>query len=186
MRNAVFANCNFNLHAGIVHLTEHFLDPANRLSVKAWRFGQFNNDHLPGQGFASGCLGNQDILSIAAVFGCHQPNTALVQQTSNDRVRGSLRDLQNPTFWPTLFIQPGHPRNDNVLVQNCAHFVGREINIGLSIITHDKTVPITMAFDYSLEFFKQACLSAVVFFDMILCFPECPGGGIGRRTSFRY
>ena len=45
---------------------------------------------------------------------------------------------------------------------------------------------VAMTFYDAFEFFKESDGIWGVFFDMILCFPEGPGGGIGRRTSFRY
>jgi hypothetical protein len=46
-------------------------------------------------------------------------------------------------------------------------------------------VPIPMTDNGPFKFFQQPA-GCNHFFDTMLSFLKCPGGGIGRRTSFRY
>jgi len=51
-------------------------------------------------------------------------------------------------------------------VQHGAHFVGRQIHIGLAIVAHDKAVTIAVAGNSALEFSEESGRSA--------------GGGVSR------
>ena len=56
-----------------------------------------------------------------------------------------------------------------------------------AIVTKHITVPIAMALDHAFDFIEQSVADVVDIFDIeSFSFLRCPGGGIGRRTSFRY
>ena len=46
MRYAVFTHRNFNFHAGVIHLAQHFFDAADGLTIQARWLGQLNHYNL--------------------------------------------------------------------------------------------------------------------------------------------
>ncbi len=188
VRHAVLAHRDLDLHAGVVDLAQHLLDPPDRLAVQAGRLGELHHHHLPRLGRAGRALGDQDILAVALVLRRDQPDAAFVQQAADDRLRRALDDLQHPAFRPPLAIVPHDAHAHPVLVQHRAHLVGRQVDVGLAVVAQDVAVAIAMALDDALDFIEQAgrVLWSDVFDIESFSFLKCPGGGIGRRTSFRY
>ena len=84
VRDAVLAHRDLDLHAGIVNLAQHLLDPPHRLAIKGWRFGQFDHHHLARLGRACRTLGNQHVLAVALVLRRNEPDPAFLQQTTDD------------------------------------------------------------------------------------------------------
>ena len=185
MRHAVFANGNFNLHAGVVNLTQHFLDATHWLPKQSRRLDQFNHHHLPWFGRSRSPFGDQYILPITFVFRSHQPHAALLQQATNNGLWWPLDYFNDPSLRSSLAVAAHDSGFDPVLVQHSAHLIGRQINIGPAIIARHKTMAIAMALNGSFNFVQQTA-GLVHILDIISFFLKCPGGGIGRRTSFRY
>ena len=125
MRHAVFAHRNFNLHAGVVHLAQHFLHTPHRLTVQTWRLCQLDHHHLTDQRFTGGGFGNQYVLTVTPVFGRDQPDTAFLQQASDDGMRRSFSDFKNAAFGSALFIGACDTCNHAVAMQHGAHLVRR-------------------------------------------------------------
>ena len=173
MRHAVFAHGDFDFHAGVVHLAQHFFDASHGLSEQAGRFGQLDHHHLPHFGHTGGALGDQHILAIALVFWRHQPHAAFLQQTANDGLRRPLNDFNHTPFGAAAPIEAHHPGFDPVFVQDSAHFIGRQVNVCRPVITLYKAVAIAMALNGSFKFFQQAA-GCAHFFDTIPFFPEMP------------
>ena len=84
MGHTVFAHRNFNLHARVIHLAQHFLHTAYWLAKQTRWFGQLDHHHLTDRCITGGTFGNQNVLSKAAVLWGYQPNTAFLQQATND------------------------------------------------------------------------------------------------------
>ena len=78
MRNAVFANRNFNLHSRVIHFTQNFFDATDGLPKQARHLSQFDDNDLPNLGIARRAFGNKNVLAIAPVFRGHQPDTAFL------------------------------------------------------------------------------------------------------------
>jgi hypothetical protein len=78
-----------------------------------------------------------------------------LQQTTNDGLFWSVNDFNHPGLGSTLAIEARDPRNHTVSVNDGAHLVGWQIDIGLAIITLDKAMSISMPFDSSFEGFEQ-------------------------------
>ena len=74
VRHIVFAHRDFDLHAGVVNLTQDLHHAAHRLRIQRRRLNQFNRHHLPGRCIGRAVLGDQDVLTHALVFGRHQPD----------------------------------------------------------------------------------------------------------------
>ncbi|MCY1168049.1 hypothetical protein D9M73_80320 [compost metagenome] len=169
MRHAVFAHGDFNFHAGVVDLTQHFLDAPYRLAKQRRRLGQLDHDDLPRLGGAGGPLGDQHILAITLVFGRDQPDTAFLQQAADDGIGRALQDFRDAAFGPVFTVVPHDARLDAVLVQHGAHFVGRQVNIGLAVVALDKTMAITVAKNGALEFCEESGRCAGI---LIGCFDK--------------
>ena len=141
---AIFADRNFNLHAWVINFTQHLLDTPHRLPIQRRRLGEFDHHHLAGFGLASGCFGDQYILPVALVFRRHQPHATLLQQASDDGGIGAFDDLRHAPFGAALAVCAHDAGFHPVFVQDCPHFVGRQVNIGLSIVANHEAVPIAM------------------------------------------
>jgi hypothetical protein len=73
--------------------------------------------------------------------------------------------FNHATFGATLAVLPNNPHLDAVLVQNSTHFIGRQVNIAQTVVTHDKAVAITMAL-YAAFNFDQCRAGGSQFFDI--------------------
>ena len=187
MRHAVLAHRDLDFHAWIVDLAKHFLDPPDRLAEEARRLRQFDDDDLSGFGQAGCALGNQHVLPVALVFGCNQPDAALVQQAADDRLGRPFDDLDHASFGAAFAVVPHDARLDPVLVQHRAHFIGWQVDISLPVVADHVAMAIPVAVDHAFDFIQQSGADLSNIFDIESCsFLRCPGGGIGRRTSFRY
>ena len=156
MRHAVFAHGNFNFHAGIVNFAQHLLDTAHRLAKQRGGFGQLHHHYLTCLGRPGRTFGNQYVLTITLVFGRYQPDTAFLQQATDNGIGRSLDDFRDPTFRPVLAVVAHDTRLHAVFVQHSAHFIGRQINIGLAIVAQYKTVAIAVTRNGALELSEEA------------------------------
>jgi hypothetical protein len=101
---------------------------------------------------------------------------------------GTLDDLDHAAFGPALAVVPHDARAHAVLVQHRAHFVGGQVDVGFAVVADHVAVAVAVPLDHALDFVEQAGRWRRSEFLMLqsLFFLKCPGGGIGRRTSFRY
>jgi len=125
------------------------------LAKQGGRLGQLDDHHLTRFTLANPQLGNQDILPIALVFRRDNPDAALVQQAANDRMRRSLDDLDHAPLWAAFAVLPHDAHLDAVLVQNSAHFVGRQVNIAHAIVSQHKTVTVAVPLHTAFNFFQR-------------------------------
>ncbi len=155
MRHAVLANRDFDLHARVVDLAQHLLDPAHRLPEQGRGFGQLDHHHLARLAGTGGRFGDQNILAVALVFRRHDPDAVFVQQATDDRMRGALDDLQHTPFGATFSILPHDPHPNLVLVQHRAHLVRRQVDVGAAVFANQKPVPVAMALHRTFNFVQQ-------------------------------
>ena len=189
MRDAVLAHRDLDLHAGIIDFTEHFDDATHWLAEQRGRLGQFHHDHLADLGRACGIGGDQDVLTVALVFGGHQPYAAFLQEAANDVVRRALDDLDNAAFGPAAAVLAHDADPHTVLVQHGTHFIGGKEDVAFAVIADDEAMSVAVPLHTALDFVVRVGAFGVrVHFLGIQSksFLRCPGGGIGRRTSFRY
>ena len=163
MRHAIFAHGNFDFHAGVVNLAQHFLDSAHRLAVERRRLGQFDNDHLARLAQAGCALGNQYVLAIALVFGRQQPDAAFLQQTTDDGMDRTLDDLHHAPFGPALAIRAHNAHLDAILVHRGAHFIGRQVDVRLAIVPNHIAVAVTVTLDGPVDFIQHSAGNVIVF-----------------------
>ena len=156
MRHAVLAHGDLDLHTGVVDLAQHFLHAAHGLAVERGRFGQLDHHHLARLGRANSGLGDQHVLAVAPILGRHQPDAAFVQQAPDDRVRGTLHDLEHAPFGPAAPVLAHDAHLDTVAVQHRAHLVGGQINVRITIVAHHETVAVAVALHRAFNFIQQA------------------------------
>ena len=189
VRHTVLAHRNFNFHARVIHFTQHFHNAPDRLTKQGRRLCQLHHNHLPGLGFANRALRHQDILAVTLVFRRNQPHATFLQQTANQRFGGALNNFDNMPLRATTPVLSHDVHAHTIFVQHGTHLIGRKENIGTSIVTNDKAMPISVPLHNSFNLLERsACVGARVHFFAIQSksFLKSPGGGIGRRTSFRY
>ena len=194
VRHFVLAHRDFDLHAGVVDLAEDLGDAADRLRMHRRWLGELDRHDLADLGVGDAVARHDDVLAVALVFGREQPDAALVQQAADDRRRPALEDLDDATLGPALLVVADDAGANAIAVKDRAHFLWREVEIGqLALVADDETVAIAMALDSAFDFGEQltafgrgwvggCCFDG----DKVRGCLRCPGGGIGRRTSFRY
>ena len=115
-----------------------------------------------------------------------------MQQAADDGGALALEDLEHAAFGPALAVVADDARLDAVAVQHRAHLLRREIEIGAVVVADDEAVTVAMALDRAVDLAHEigadgrCVVGGVRFDDKVQDFLKCPGGGIGRRTSFRY
>jgi hypothetical protein len=171
VRHAVLAHGDLDLHAGVVDLAQHFSHAANGLAEQGRRLGELHHDHLPHLGGTGRALGNQDVLPIALVFRGYEPDAAFVQQAADDRLLGTLDDLDHASFGTTAAVLAHDARLDAVLVQHRAHLVRGQVDVRLAVIALHEAVTVAMSLNSAFEFVQQAAGIDIIF-DMISFFPE--------------
>ena len=173
MRHAVFAHRDFDFHARIVHFTQHLLHTPHRLAKKSRRLGELHHHHLAGLGVAGATARDQNILAVALVFGRYQPDATLLQQAANDGLGRPLHNFHHPALRATAAITADNARFHTVFVQDRAHLVGGQIDVGAAVIARHKSVSIAVALDNTFDFVQQAA-GLTNLFDTIALFPEMP------------
>ncbi len=146
MRHAVLAHGDFDFHAGVVHIAQHFGNAPDGLAVERGRLGEFNHHNLPLLGASQRVFGQDDVLPVALVFRRQQPQAVFLQQAANDGVGAAFDDLGHAAFRAAFAVIACNARLDAVAVQHGAHFVGGQIQFGgTAVFGDDKTVTIAMA-----------------------------------------
>ena len=173
MRHAVFAHRDFDLHARIVYLAQHFADAPYRLPVKSRRLDQLDHHHLAGARIAGSPARNQNILAIALVLGRYQPHAAFLQEAANDGLGGALQNLEHAAFRPALAVAAHNACLDAVFVQNSAHFIGRQVNVRGPVVAGNKSVAVAVPLHHTFHLVGQAA-GLTNSFDTIALFPEMP------------
>ena len=174
MRHAIFAHRDFDFHARVIEFSQHLFDAAHRLTVQAGQLGQLDHHHLTDLGLSGGCLGNQNVLAIALVFGGHQPNAPFLQQTPNDGLGWPFDDFHHAALRPALAIESQHPHLDAVQMQHGAHLIGCQKYVCRAIISAHKTVSVAVTQHGAFDFLQQTCAGVTELFDRISLFPEMP------------
>ena len=156
MRHAVLANSNVDFHAWVVNLAQHFFDASNRLTKQSGWLRQFNHHHLPRFTCANAYFGNQNVLAIALVFRGHNPNAAFIEQAADDGLSGTLQNFNDTTFRSAFSVLSDDANFDTVFVQHGTHFVGRQENIAITIVTNEKAMSIAVALHTAFDLIEQS------------------------------
>ena len=171
MRHTVLAHRDFDLHSGIVDLAQYLFDATDRLTEQCRRLGKLHHHDLADLGGAGSAFRDQHVLPVALVFGGDKPDAALMQQPADDGLLGTLDDLYDTAFRPAATVLSHHARLDAVFVQYRTHLIGRQVNVGFTIVALYEAVPIAMSLNRAFDLIQQAAGMAVIF-DTISLFPE--------------
>ena len=155
MRHFVLAHRDLDLHAGVVDLAQHFGHAAHRLRIQRRGLGQLDGDDLACGRVRDRVLRDHDVLTVALVFGRHEPDAALVQQAADDGRLAALEDLEHAALGAALAVVAHHARLHTIAMQHRTHFLRRKIEIGLVVIAHDEAVSIAMALHCPFDFAHQ-------------------------------
>ena len=85
-----------------------------------------------------------------------------MQQAADDGLFGTLQNLGHAPFRPATPVLPHDADFDVVFVQNSAHFIGGQVDIGLAIVANHKTVSITVSLHDTGDFCQHSFADMVV------------------------
>ena len=142
MRHAVFTHSDFDFHAGIIDITQHFSDSAHRLGIARWLLSQFNTDHLTGLGLA-GFTSELNIMADAFILRHYQPDTIFIDQSANHMGVGARQHFNNGAFGTTAPVYARHAYLHTVTIHDLLHFFFGQEDI-LALIRNQEAIPITM------------------------------------------
>ena len=155
VRHFVLAHRDLDLHARVVDLAQHLGHAAHGLRMQRWRFGQFHRHDLPHGGAGGGVLGDQDVLTITAVFRGHEPLPTFMKQAADDRRLAPLKDVEHAAFGPAFAVVAQHANAHAVFVQDAAHLLRCEVDGGVAVVGNDQAVAVAVAFNAAFEFAHQ-------------------------------
>jgi len=151
------AHRDLDFHAGVVDLAKHLGHAAHRLRIQRRRLGQLDRDHLARGRIRDRVLRHHDVLAVALVFGRDEPDAAFMQQPADDRRLPALEDLEHAPFGSTFAVVADDPRLHAIAVQHRAHLLRREVQVGLAIVSNEKTVTVAVTLHRAFHFAHQVC-----------------------------
>ena len=83
----------------------------------------------------------------------------------------TLDDFDDAPFGPTASVLPDDACLDAVLVEHRAHLIGRQVDVGFTIVALYEPMSVAMSLHRSFDLIQQAAGLAIIF-DMIALFPE--------------
>jgi hypothetical protein len=115
------SQCNFDFHARIGVVAEHFDQTAYRLRMLARLFDQFNHHHLSRlhlERLLCALLGRcqQYVLADALVLGDHEAHAVLLDDAPDHVLVGTFGDFDDLAFRTPLAIDADHPCDGLVAV----------------------------------------------------------------------
>ena len=146
VRHAELAHGDFDFHARVVEVAQHFDDAPGRLLEARRLVDQFDADDLAGLGIA-GRTGNQHVLADALVFRGDQPDAVFVEQAADDMAVGARDDFDDGRFLAAAAVGAGHFRHHAVAVQHFLHlFVGQK-QVFARLVGDDEAKAVAMGAD---------------------------------------
>ena len=187
MRHAEFAHGNFDFHARVVRVAQHFGHAARGLGMQRRLAREGDDGDLPFARAAQAAFFKQHVLPVAAVFRPGQPHAAFAHEAGDERARRAADDGQHPPFGAALAVKLRHGGAHAVAVQHGAHLRGRQVQVRAAIVAQHEAVAVAVALHSAFQFIFHACFVCFHFYAVEFALSlKRPGGGIGRRTSFRY
>jgi dTDP-glucose pyrophosphorylase len=95
-------------------------------------------------------------LTVALVFWRHNPNATFIEQSSNDGLCGAFNDFNHATFGSAFAVLPDDANLDTVFVQHRSHFIGRQKDIAIAIVTYQEPMSIAMALHAAFDLIEQS------------------------------
>ena len=108
VRNAVIANRDFDLQAGIQVVTQHFSNAPTGGTIARRCVGDSNQDNLPGGGTIELISGDQYVLADARIVWAHKMYATLTEVTPHQLGGFALDNIDQCSFRTTAAISPGN------------------------------------------------------------------------------
>ncbi len=159
VRHRVLAHRDLDFHAGVVDFAQHLFDAPNRLPKQRRWLGELNDYHLSRLRRPGGPLGDEHVLAVAFVFRGQQPDPAFVQQAADQGGAGAFDDFGYAPLGAAAPVVPNDARLDAVAVQHGAHFVGREVEVGLAVVALHKAVAVAVPMHHAVKLGQQWVLN---------------------------
>ena len=143
----MLAQGDFDFHARIGIVTEHFGNTPDRLRMLVRLFDDFDHHHLPGLDLALLVGRHKNILVDAPVFRHHHHDAVFDQDATDDHTVGALKHFDDRPFAPPLAVQPDHPSQRAIAMQHLGHLLGIEKQIIAAVIGNEEAITVGMPFN---------------------------------------
>ena len=147
----VLAQRDLDLHARVGVVAEHLDDAADRLRELGRLLDQLDGDDLPGLGLLAPARSDQDVLCKAAIFGHDDHHAVLVDDAADDAAVGALQHLDQLALGTAAAVLAGDAHDDAVAVQQLAHLLGAEEDVGLTVVATQEAEAVGVTFDATLD-----------------------------------
>ena len=147
----VLAQRDLDLHAGVGVVAEHLDDAADRLGELGGLLDQLDGDDLPGLGLLAPARGDQDVLRQAAVLGHDDHHAVLVDHAADDAAVGAFEHLDQLAFGTAAAVLAGDAHDHAVAVQQLAHLLGAEEDVGLTVVATQEAEAVGVTLDAALD-----------------------------------
>jgi len=144
VRHAVFAHGDFDFHAGVVDVAEHFDDAPQRLRMAARKVRQLDHHHLPDLRLLR-VLRDQDVVADALLFGRDDQRAVLVQQAADHALVRAVGHLDDMAFGTPAPVITDDTRQHAIVVHDLLHFARRQEQVVLAVVADQKAVAVAMA-----------------------------------------
>jgi SAM-dependent methyltransferase len=144
VRHAVLAHGDFDFHARVVDIAQHFHDAAERLRMAAREIRQFDHHHLADLRLL-GVLRDQNVVADALVFRRDDQGAVLVEQAADHALVGAVRDFDDMAFGSATPVIANDPREHAVVVHDLLHLAGGQEQVVLAVVAHEKPVAVAVA-----------------------------------------
>ena len=166
VRQVVLAQRDFDFHARVGVVTQHFADLHDGLTVRVGVIDDIHHHHLAVLGAAVTAGFHQHLLAHAAVFGYRVPHTALAIDAGDQAGGGAFQHLDDAAFGTATAVGTARTHHDTVAVHHLVHFAFGQVNVvAFAALAHGETVTITVAGDAAgnqVEFLCHAELALAV------------------------
>jgi hypothetical protein len=122
-------------------------DATDRLGPLGRLIGDLCNDDLALPRPADTIARDDDVVRQSLVVRHHEADTALLIETPDDTSRLAFQDLDQRTLESPAPIASGNPNNDTIPMEQCAHFLGVQIEVFTPLIRADEPEAVCVSND---------------------------------------
>ena len=167
MWQVMLAHSNFDFHAAVGIVAQHFHHAGHGGAVRVGVGIDLSQHHLAGLGLAHRIGFEQDAVGQAAVFGREHGDAALYHEPANNGFLRAFNHIEHLAFAAATPIGAGRAHGYRVAVHQAAHLAGGQHEVALAVgrERHGKAEAVFMRFNaafYQREFFGSAHHAAPV------------------------
>ena len=144
VRHAVLAHRDFDFHARVVDIADHFDHAAERLRMTAREIGELDRHHLPDLRLLR-VLRDEDVVADALVFRHEDQRAVLVDEPADDALVRAVRDLDDMPFRPPAPVIADDAREHAVVVHHLLHFAVGQEQVVLAVVANQEAEAVAMA-----------------------------------------